>query len=358
VDHELRRARAAAALPALELDALLVTHRPNVRYLTGFSGSSAELLLGRAAAVLLTDGRYAAQAARESPALERRTCLNGFLPAAAEAAAALGDRIGFERQALSFAEWESLREAAAGLELVPTSGLVEALREVKEEDELALIVAAQAAADDAFEEIVLGGGLRAGVREHEVGLALEMAMRSAGADAMGFEPIVAFGENAAEPHHRPGARELRRGDVVTTDFGAAMGGYRSDMTRTVAFGEPGQRLREIYALVASAQAVGVQAVRDGVVAGDVDAAARNVIADAGLADAFSHPVGHAVGLEIHESPILRATCRTMLRAGAVVTVEPGVYLPGVAGVRIEDMVEVTPEGPHVIPRTTKELIVL
>jgi Xaa-Pro aminopeptidase len=172
-------------------------------------------------------------------------------------------------------------------------------------------------------------------------------MRSAGADAMGFDPIVAFGENAAEPHHRPGARELRRGDVVTTDFGAAMGGYRSDMTRTVAFGEPGQRLREIYALVASAQAVGVQAVRDGVVAGD-----------AGLADAFSHPVGHAVGLEIHESPILRATCRTMLRAGAVVTVEPGVYLPGVAGVRIEDMVEVTPEGPHVIPRTSKELIVL
>ncbi|HEY3264327.1 MAG TPA: Xaa-Pro peptidase family protein [Actinomycetota bacterium] len=358
MDHALRRARAAAALPGLELDALLVTHLPNVRYLTGFSGSSAELLLGREAAVLLIDGRYAAQAARESPALERRTCLDGYVPAAAETAAALGDRIGFEREALSFARWERLREAAVGLELVPTSGLVEALREVKDEDERALIAAGQGAADAAFDEVVLGGGLRAGVREQDVGLALEVAMRRAGADAPGFEPIVGFGENAAEPHHRPGARELRRGDLVTTDFGAAVGGYRSDMTRTVAFGEPGRRLRDVYALVASAQAAGVEAVRDGVVAGDVDSAARRVIADAGLADAFPHPVGHAVGLEIHESPILRSTCRTVLRAGAVVTVEPGVYLPGVAGVRIEDMVEVTPEGPHVIPRTSKELIVL
>jgi Xaa-Pro aminopeptidase len=358
VDHALRRARAAAPVTGLELDAVLVTRLPNVRYLTGFTGSSGQLLLGRESAVLLTDGRYATQAARESPDVDVRTCLDGYVPAAAEAASEFGDRIGFEREALSFAEWERLGEAAVGVELVPTSGLVEALREVKDEDERALIAAAQAAADEAFREVVLGGGLSPGVRERDVGLALEVAMRRAGADAPAFEPIVAFGEHAAEPHHRPGARELRRGDVVITDFGAAIGGYRSDMTRTVAAGEPGRRVREVYALVATAQAAGVEAVRDGVEAGAVDAAARRVIADAGLADAFPHPVGHAVGLEIHESPIMRSTSRTVLRAGAVVTVEPGVYLPGVAGVRIEDMVEVTPEGPRVIPRTSKELIVL
>jgi Xaa-Pro aminopeptidase len=358
VDHTLRRVSAAAALPTLGLDALLVTHLPNVRYLTGFSGSSAELVLGQGAATLLIDGRYAEQAARESPDVVRRTCLDGYLAAAVGAAAELGGRIGFERDAVSFADWERLREAAAGLKLVPTSGVVEALREVKDDEERALIAVAQAAADAAFDAVVLGGGLRPGVLEREACLGLEVAMRRAGADAPGFEPIVAFGENAAEPHHRPGARELRPGDVVTVDFGAAVNGYRSDMTRTLAFGEPGERLREVYDVVAAAQAAGVGGVGDGVVGGDVDAAARRVIAGAGLAEAFPHPVGHGVGLEIHEAPILRSTCTSLLRAGAVVTVEPGVYLPGLGGVRIEDMVEVTSEGRHVIPRASKELIVL
>jgi Xaa-Pro aminopeptidase len=358
VDHALRRVRAAAALPALGLDALVVTHLPNVRYLTGFTGSSAELVLGPDASVLLIDGRYAEQAARESPDVFRRTCLDGYLAAAVEAATELGRRIGFERDAVSFADWERLREAAAGLELVPTSGVVEALREVKDDGERALIATAQAAADAAFDEVAVGGGLRPGVLERDVGLALELAMRRAGADGAGFEPIVAFGENTAEPHHRPATRELRPGDVVTVDFGAVVNGYRSDMTRTLAFAEPGQRLREVYDVVAAAQAAGVEAVGDGVIAGDVDAAARRVIAAAGLAEAFPHPVGHAVGLEIHEPPILRSTCETALRAGAVVTVEPGVYLPGLGGVRIEDMVEITSEGRRVIPRASKELIVL
>jgi Xaa-Pro aminopeptidase len=358
VDHALRRARAAEALPALGIDALLVTHLPNVRYLTGFGGSSGQLVLGASSAVLLVDGRYTEQAAREAPDVERRTCLDGYLGAAVEAGAAFGRRVGFEREAVTFGEWERLRGAAGDLEPVPTEGVVEALRNVKDDEERALIAAAQEAADAAFDRVVLGGGLREGVTEREVALELEIAMRRAGADALGFDPIVAFGEDAAEPHHEPGARELRRGDLVKLDFGGEVGGYRSDMTRTIAFGEPDGRLREVYELVARAQTAGVEAVGDGSVASDVDAAARAVIAEAGLGEAFSHPVGHGVGLEIHESPIMRSSCGTVLRAGAVVTVEPGVYLPGVGGVRIEDMVEVTPDDRRVIPRTSKELIVL
>jgi Xaa-Pro aminopeptidase len=359
VDRGLRRDRALGLVAELELDAVLVTHLPNVRYLTGFGGSSGQLVLGPGASVLLVDGLYTEQAAREAADVERRTSPSGYVEPAIELAASLGRRLGFEREALTFGEWERLRAAAGeDLELVPTEGVVEMLREVKDDEERALIAAAQAAADAAFEEVVLGGGLAEGVTERGVALDLEVAMRRSGADALGFDPIVAFGANGAEPHHEPSGRELRRGDLVTFDFGAEVGGYRSDMTRTVAFGEASDAQRDLYALVAEAQAAGVGAVGAGTVAADVDAAARGVIEAAGLGDAFSHPVGHGVGLEIHESPIMRDTCRTVLRAGAVVTVEPGVYLPGVGGVRIEDMVEVTLQGRRIIPRTTKELIVL
>jgi Xaa-Pro aminopeptidase len=359
VDHGLRRARAVALARELELDALLVTHLPNVRYLTGFSGSSGEVVLGTERAVLVIDGRYAEQASREAPDVERRTALDGYTEPAIEVAAGLGARVGFEREGLSFGACERLRSAAGDdIELVPTDGVAEMLREVKDDEERALIAAAQSCADAAFDEVVLGGGLRPGVTERAIALALEVAMRRAGAGGIAFDPIVAFGANAAEPHHRPTDREARAGDLVKLDFGGEVGGYRSDMTRTVALGDPGRRERELYEVVRAAQAAGVDAVGDGVDASAVDGAARRVIEEAGFGDAFSHPVGHGVGLEIHESPILRASCRTRLRAGAVVTVEPGVYLPGVGGVRIEDMVEVTPDGRRVIPRTTKELIVL
>ena len=358
MDHALRRRRAGEQLEAAGLDALLVTHLPNVRYLTGFSGSSARLVLGRSAATLLVDGRYAEQASRESPDVERRTCLEGYADAVVDAARALGRRIGFEQGALTYAEWERLGRAADDLDLVPTADVVESLRAVKDDEERALIASAQERADAAFDAVVLGGGVRDGVTERDVALALELAMRRAGAQGPAFDPIVAFGENTAEPHHHPTERPLRRGDVIKLDFGAEVGGYRSDMTRTVVFGEPDGRTRELHELVGAAQAAGVAAVGDGVAAADVDRAARSIIAAAGLGEAFSHPVGHGVGLEIHEEPIMRATCGASLRAGAVVTVEPGVYLPGVGGVRIEDMVEVTTDGRRVIPRTSKELIVL
>ena len=359
MDHALRRDRVLGAIRELELHALLVTRLPNVRYLTGFSGSSGRLVLGAERALLVVDGRYTQQASREAADVEPVTSLEGLVGPPIEIAAALGARVGFEREGVSFGEWERLRAAAGDdLELVPTDGVVELFREVKDEQERALIERAQAAADAAFDAVVLGDRLRTGVSEREIALELELEIRRAGADGVAFEPIVAFGESAAEPHHEPSARELRLGDLVVLDFGAEVGGYRSDMTRTVAFGPPSGRAREVYGVVADAQAAGVRAVAAGVAASNVDSAARTVVGEAGLGDAFSHPVGHAVGLEIHESPILRSTSDAPLRAGAVVTVEPGVYLPGVVGVRIEDMVEVTTEGRRVIPRTTRELIVL
>lgn len=360
MDHGLRRSRLAVRLAELELDALVVTRLPNVRYLTGFTGSNGQLVLGREGAVFLTDGRYEAQAGHEVPDLERRTYRDEAAVHLARACADLGARrVGFEREGLTYGGWQRLAEAASPAELVPTERLVEDLRRVKDPDELARIERAQEAAEAAFEEVVLGG-LREGMTERELALALEVAMRRAGAEDRGFEPIVAFGEQAAEPHHEPTDRGLARGDVVKVDMGAVRGGYRSDMTRTIAFGEPPARLRELHALVAAAQAAGIAAVRPGIPVREVDHAARSVIEEAGLGEAFPHGLGHGVGLEIHEIPFLRADAPEgeTVPEGAVVTIEPGVYLPGLGGVRIEDMVEVTASGARVIGRLPRELLVL
>jgi Xaa-Pro aminopeptidase len=233
------------------------------------------------------------------------------------------------------------------------------VRRVKDRDEIARIERAQAAADDAFERVVVGGGaLREGVSERELAFELELAMRRAGADDKAFDTIAAFGENAAEPHHHPTDRPLRGGDVVKLDFGALVEGYHSDMTRTVAFGEPGERLREIRDLVAEAQRAGIEAVRPGATVAEVDLAARRVIDAGGHAPEFPHGLGHGVGLEIHEDPRLRWDGTDELLEGSVVTIEPGVYIPGLGGVRIEDMVEVTAGGCRPIPRSTRELVVL
>jgi Xaa-Pro dipeptidase len=357
VDHGLRRERLVGKLQELELDALVVTRLPNVRYLSGFTGSNAQLLLGREGAVFFTDGRYIEQSRRETPDLEREIYLEGFPPVGAAASRLGVRRLGFESEGVTFREWQRLCDALEGVELVPLEGEVERQRRVKDEEERTLIARAQETADVAFERVVLGG-LREGVTERELAFALELAMREAGADERGFETIVAFGENAAEPHHDPTDRELKRGDVVKLDFGALVEGYRSDMTRTVAFGEPQARLREIRDVVAEAQRAGIEAVRAGGSTMAVDRAARSVVEAAGLGEAFSHGLGHGVGLEIHEVPFLRWDADDTLPEGLVVTIEPGVYIPGLGGVRIEDMVEVTSDGCREIPRSTKELVVL
>jgi Xaa-Pro aminopeptidase len=358
VDHGLRRERLGARLGELGVDAVLVTRLPNVRYLTGFTGSNGQVLVTSDAAVLYTDGRYDEQSRREVDGMEREIYLDSFPPVERQTNAFGLRRVGFEAAGVTYRFWQRLRERLEGVELVPLEPEVERQRVAKDADEVAAISRAQETADVAFERVVLGGGLYEGVTEREVARALEDAMLDAGADDRAFETIVAFGPNAAEPHHTPTDRALERGDVVKTDLGAVVAGYHSDMTRTVAFGSPPPELREIRDLVARAQRAGIDAARPGAALRDVDAAARSVIEDAGRGEAFSHGLGHGVGLEIHEDPRLHRTAEGDLLEGAVVTIEPGVYVPGLGGVRIEDTVEVTAGGAREIPRSTKELVVL
>jgi Xaa-Pro aminopeptidase len=358
VDHGLRRQRLVERLGALGLDALVVTHLPNVRYLTGFTGSNGQVVVGREAAIFLTDGRYEDQAAHEVPDVERRRYLEDEPRHLMRACADLGAaRAGFEPEGVTFGEWERLGTQAGETELVPADGEVERLRRAKEPGEITLIARAQEAADAAFEEVVLGG-LREGITERQLAYEVELAMRRAGADDKGFDTIAAFGEHSSEPHHHPTDRPLRRGDVVKLDLGALAEGYHSDMTRTVAFGEPDPALREIREVVAAAQRAGLEAVRAGVKGSEVDGAARRVVEEAGYGERFPHGLGHGVGLEVHEGPFLRRDLHEELPVGAMVTIEPGVYVPGLGGVRIEDMVEVTLDGGRVLPRSTRDLVVL
>ena len=357
MDHQLRRDRLAARLPDLGLEALLVTRLPNTRFLTGFTGSNGQIVMTGDVGVFFTDGRYTEQSRHEVPDLERVIYSADFPQALAAACGKLGvTRVGFEAAGVTYKTYEELTAKADGLLLSPVGDEVERLRWIKDEEELRLIDRAQEATDSAFDEIL--GKLREGVTERDLALELESAMRRAGADGLSFETIMAFGENAAEPHHDPTDRPLRRGDVVKMDFGALAGGYHADMTRTVAFGEPPAELREVHDLVRRAQQAGIDAVRAGITGKEADRASRRVIEEAGQGEAFSHSLGHGVGLEVHEGPTLRSISDDVLPSGAVVTVEPGVYLPGLGGVRIEDMVEVTQDGCRVIPRSRRDLVVV
>jgi Xaa-Pro aminopeptidase len=344
-----------ARLPDIDAESFLVTRLPNVRYLSGFTGSNGQLLLTAHGGFLLTDGRYAEQSRREVPDLRRSIDSGDFAPRFAQACADLGvSRVAFESAGVTHHSYTTL--SATGVELVPTIDEVERLRRAKDPEERRALAAAQAIADQAFD--VLVGKLIEGVTERQVALDLDVSMRGLGAQAVAFDTIVAFGENSAEPHHRPVDRPLSHGDLVKIDFGCVVDGYHSDMTRTVAFGEPAARLREVYEVVRLAQQAGVEAVKAGAPCNEIDRATRDPIRKAGYGEQYGHSVGHGVGLEIHEQPWLRQGNHDPLPEGAVVTVEPGVYLEGEGGVRIEDMVEVTADGGRVLPRTPKELMVL
>jgi Xaa-Pro aminopeptidase len=355
VDHRARRERLAARLPELEAEAFLITRLPNVRYLTGFSGSNGQLVLTSDGGEFLTDGRYAEQARWEVPDLRGRVYSNDFVGGFASACRDLGaGRVAFEAGGVTYKTYRDL--SGSGIPLVATDEEVERVRRVKDPEEIKLLDAAQAIADVAFEKVI--GRVAAGITEKQLALEVDSVMRAEGADGLSFDTIVAFGESAAEPHHHPTDRTLARGDVIKMDFGSVVQGYHSDMTRTVAFGEPPPRLREIYEIVRRAQMAGVGAVRAGVTTGEADAAAREVVRQAGYAEQFKHSLGHGIGLEIHEQPWLRSGGDQVLPPGTIVTVEPGIYLEGEGGVRIEDMVEVTADGCRVIPKAPKELIVL
>jgi Xaa-Pro aminopeptidase len=339
---------------------MVITRLVNVRYLSGFTGSNAALLI-RAdddTPVLATDGRYRTQAAQQVPDAEiviERAC-GPFL--AGRAASAGVRRLGFESHAVTVEAFDALAKEAGDTELVRAAGTVEALREVKDAGEVALLRLACEAADAALTDLVERGGLRPGRTEREVGRELESLMRDHGADGPSFETIVAAGANSAIPHHRPTDAVLAAGDFVKIDFGALVCGYHSDMTRTFILGPAAQWQRDLYDLVAASQRAGREAVGPGVALSDVDAASRQVIADAGYADKFTHGLGHGVGLEIHEAPGINATAAGRMLPGSAVTVEPGVYLPDRGGVRIEDTLVVCEKAPDLLTQFSKELAIL
>jgi Xaa-Pro aminopeptidase len=356
MDHAGRVERLRRA--ALEgCDALLVTNLRNVRYLTGFTGSAGMLLVRPDELLFVSDGRYGTQAAEQFRVDARfEIGLPGQQRDAVAAAAKQCGRVGLESTSVTWAQQRAMAgEWFPASTLVPTVGLIEQLREVKDEGEVARIEAAARIADDSL--AVLAPMLREGPTEAEFGMALDTEMRRRGATGPSFETIVASGPNGAKPHHRPTARRIERGELVVLDFGALVDGYCSDMTRTVSVGEPADPVYErMYEVVRESQAAGVAAVRDGLRAVDVDTACRSVIGDAGWGDRFVHGTGHGVGLDIHEAPAVGSTSADTLAAGNVVTVEPGVYLPECGGVRIEDTVVVTAYGCRSLTASPKELV--
>jgi Xaa-Pro dipeptidase len=359
-----RREALRAALRGADLDALLVTDLVNVRYLAGFTGSNAALLVhaadgpgDEARTVLATDGRYTTQAVAETPELPllvERGCGPALLHATTAGA------VGFDSAQVTVDALDMLT-AATEADLRRAPGLVERLRAVKDDDEVDALRLACAAADAALAGAVADGVLAPGHTEREVARELEERMVAHGASGPSFETIVAAGGNSAIPHHRPSDAPLAAGDLVTMDFGALVDGYHSDMTRTVLVGPEdavADWQREVYALVDAAAAAGRAALRPGVATSDVDGAAREVITAAGYGEHFVHPVGHGVGLVIHEAPAMGATATATLEAGMTVTVEPGVYLPGRGGVRIEDTLVVTASGAEPLTASTRDLLVL
>jgi Xaa-Pro aminopeptidase len=359
--HAARRERAQAMVAARDADAALITHLPNVRYLTGLASSNAALLVPATGGCLLaTDSRYALAAERDSPDLE--LLVERYLvPALGRLAAGRGyRRLLFEAQQLTVARHTQLAGEAAGVELEPFGEKIEELRTVKDDAELSLLATACELSCRALEELL--PQIRPGLTERELATRLERRMVDLGADGIAFETIVASGPNGALPHHRAGTRELGRGDLVTIDFGARYGGYHADMTRTVSLGEPAQWQRDTYDLVARAQRAGMEAARPGAALSDVDAAARDLIGDAGHAEHFKHGLGHGVGLEVHEAPMLAHDGAGRLADRVPLTIEPGVYLPGQGGVRIEDILVVggdgAPEPVNLLTTTTRELLAL
>lgn len=355
--HAARRRRAQEMVAELDADAVLVTHGPNVRYLTGLGSSNAALLLpAEGAGILATDSRYALAAKRD--AADTELIVDRFTQAAlaAEMAKRGMRKVAFEAHEMTVERHSELARAAGAAAIIPFGRKIEALRSVKDASELELLAAACRITALALADVL--PQIRPGMAERALAAALDYRMAQLGADRPAFETIVASGPNGAIPHHSPTDRPLRRGDLVTMDFGAQYAGYHADMTRTIAIGEPAGWQRDVYDLVADAQRAGIEALGVGADVGDVDAAARDLIAAAGHAEHFQHGLGHGVGLEIHEAPGISPLGTGTLAAGMAVTVEPGVYLPGHGGVRIEDTLVVTADAPELLTLTSKELLVI
>jgi Xaa-Pro aminopeptidase len=360
-----RKRRAAAAAKSAGVDGMLVTHLPDVRYLSGFTGSNAALVLAGGRAVLFTDGRYTGQARAEAVGTKVVIAKKPAVVAACEwMEAAKVRRCGFDAAHTTVAGLESMRKAVRAASpakarrgmFVAVGSLVARMREVKDAGEIAKMRAAARVGCELFDGML--SYLEAGLTEAEVAATLEYAARLAGAEGMSFETIVAGGKRSALPHGRATAAKLPKRGFVTLDFGVILDGYCSDMTRTVHMGKAMPGERDVYDSVLEAQEAAVAAVAPGVTAGEVDEAARSVLRRVKLDKYFSHSTGHGVGLEIHEGPRLAAKQKQVLEQGMVITIEPGVYMPGRFGLRIEDMVLVTAKGGEVMTPSVKAWIEL
>jgi Xaa-Pro aminopeptidase len=362
MDHSGRLRRLQTALPDHKLDWLLVTHLPNIRYLCGFTGSAGALLVGERGATFFTDGRYIAQAreevcgariviARKAPALEAAEFL------AASRIRATSARLGLEPQSVTVGMREQL---AAVLKrkwrLVSAPPLIERARMVKDKEEIRRIGEAIRLGASLFR--IARRKIRPGVKEVEIAAAMEYEARRAGAEGMSFSTIIAAGKRSAVVHGRASDARIPRRGFVVCDFGVILAGYCSDRTRTVHVGRPASEARQMYDAVLEAQQAAIASVRPGITAAVVDQAARNALRKHHLARYFTHSTGHGLGLEIHEAPRLAAGQTQELQPGMVITIEPGAYIPGKQGVRIEDVVVVTHAGCEVLTPTDKELIIV
>jgi Xaa-Pro aminopeptidase len=353
--YAVRQRRLLDVLAARGLGALLVTQPANVRYLTGYVGSNGVAVIGTDGRALVTDSRYAVSATEQVQGAEVIIGKRDLLATVADSAtsAAAGGPIGVEADDLTIARYERLREMLAGAETSTTRGIVEDLRQIKDADEVAAMREAAAVVDRALEAVVSAGLV--GRAEREVAFALHGAMLAEGAQEPSFATIVASGPRGARPHHVPGPDPIPADTLVVIDMGAVVDGYCSDMTRTFGTGTPPPRLTEIYGVCLDAQEAAMAAAAPGMTGAELDAVARARIVAGGYGDAFGHGLGHGVGLVIHESPGVRPESGDALLAGMAITIEPGIYLEGEGGVRIEDLIVLWEDGSEVLSHSPKDL---
>ena len=344
-------------LEKARLDALVVSHHPHIRYLTGFSGSNGLCVISQSRQHFLTDNRYRDQVRNEVAGFEIHIAKASLFDAASRFQVLRRSRkVGFEAQYLSVSALTNLKKSFPRVSFVGTHSVVENIAAVKDDAEIALIRKAVAITDKVFLRVLRL--LKAGMTEMDVAAEISYWHRTFGAEGDGFEPIVASGVRGAFPHARPTAKKIRRGELVTLDLGCKVSGYHSDLTRTVALGEPGRRARKIYRIVLEAQISAIEAAHTGVKNRALDGAARSHIKRAGFGRYFSHSLGHGVGIEIHEPLRLSALSKDTLKVGNVVTIEPGIYIPGFGGVRIEDDIVVREHDCEVLNSAPKELVVV
>ena len=353
-----RRRALAATLAAQRIDAILVTDLTHMRYLTGFSGSNGALLLRKdLSAVVTTDGRYTTQIAEEVPDI--KAVIQRNVGANLLEGLEGPQRVGFEAAYVSVAQFKKLEEACPeDVTLVPVTGVIEEQRQKKDDFELEQLEAVALLANNALEDLLAAGELAVGRTERQVAADLEYRMRKAGSERVSFDTIVASGPNSAKPHHGADDRVIETGDLVTIDFGAHLRGFNSDMTRTFVMGEVSEFSKQIYDVVLEAQLAGVDAATPGTALFDVDRACRQIIEDAGYGEYFVHSTGHGIGLHVHEGPSAAVTGKGHLEEGMTLTIEPGIYVPGKGGVRIEDTLIITSGAPKIITPSSKELRVI